>query len=146
MAINGLVTPLDQWAGLDTPISASSGQAAPGSSIFGNHPVRASTLQLVSRQSGLAAISVAVHPELLTKPVFLLHNPRSRESPREPMEKLRAVLKRQGRSPEWQEISPQFAQPGSSERVRAMRKIGEFLNQTLYDFAVKIGEVKEKKD
>jgi pimeloyl-ACP methyl ester carboxylesterase len=133
VAINGVVAPLDLWA---PPPPAGS----PSPPLPKLHPLVG---WLLSRQSG---VSVARHPELITKPVFLLHDPRSREAPVENMEGFRNALRRLGRTAEWREISGQYAREDSVERARTYRRIGEFFNLTLNEYAVRIGEVKEKED
>lgn len=157
--INGLVSPLDLWGGLDPDLGEETNALAeklangelpkaefkPPGARLGSSPVRALAHWLVSRQSGLGATSVNSEIRRLTKPVFLLHDPDSLAAPFLPISNLRATLRRQNRSPEYQKLSAEFARADSSERGRVFFRIGEFFNTTLYDFKVKIGEAEEKK-
>lgn len=157
--INGLVSPLDLWSGLDPDLADETSALAeklangelpkaefkrPGTRI-GADPVRALAHWLVSRQSRLGETSVNANLNHLTKPVFLLHDPENRAAPFLPISTLRSALRRQKRPPEYQKLSEDFALPDSSERSRVFRRIGEFFTTTLYDFKVKIGEAEEKK-
>jgi pimeloyl-ACP methyl ester carboxylesterase len=94
--------------------------------------------------AGRGAIAVTSQVERLTKPVFFLHDPRNALVPIAAVQELRTALERRKRSPAYLEISPQFAGGVAAARAPVFRKIGEFLNTNLYDFDVKIGEVKEK--
>jgi dipeptidyl aminopeptidase/acylaminoacyl peptidase len=157
--INGLVSPLDLWSGLDPDLGDDTialaeklangempkAEFKPPGTRLGSDPVRALARWLVSRQSGLGATAVTSDLKLLTKPVFLLHDPDNREAPFLPISNLRASLRRLNHAPEFQKLSAEFVHADSSERGRAFRRIGEFFNTTLYDFKVKIGEAEEKK-
>lgn len=164
VVINGLTTPLDLWSGLEEPASSEPAPVSlsppptegdeseePPRASFGppaprprSDPIRVLARWFMSRQAGLGSIAVTRHPELLTKPIFLLHDPDSREAPFSGMASLRASLRRQDRNPPYLKLPPEFAQTDSIERARIYRRIGEFLNLTLYDFKVKIGEATEK--
>ncbi|MEO5961128.1 MAG: alpha/beta fold hydrolase [Opitutaceae bacterium] len=117
VAINAPISPLDLWRGLEPEMEIPNfnPDAPPPKATFkapgvrnGSDPTRALVTWLVSKQSGLGGISVARRPELLTKPVFLLHDPDNREALFQPIADLRATLRRQNRSPEWMQISPLF--------------------------------------
>lgn len=159
VVINGLISPLDLWSGLDPDFGEETTTLAeqlangelpkaefkpPGGRI-GVHPLRALARWLVSRQSGLGATSVNSDLSHLTKPVFLLHDSENLEAPFLPISGLRTSLRRLKRSPEYQKLSAEFARPDSPERSRVFRRIGEFFNTTLYEFKVQVGEAEEKK-
>ncbi|MEO7415287.1 MAG: prolyl oligopeptidase family serine peptidase [Opitutaceae bacterium] len=156
VAINGLTTPLDLWSSLEPELSQVlpdfDPDAPPPKAAFkapgvrqGPDPLRALSTWLVSRQSGLGSIAVTSDLKLLNKPLFLIHDPDNRAAPFLSITNLRASLRRQGRAPEYQKLTADFARADSPERGRVYRRIGEFFNLTLYDFKVKIGEAEEKK-
>ena len=93
----------------------------------------------------LAAISPARHPELLTKPVLLIQDPLdvSGESGESPA--LRAALTRTNAAPDYLEITSAFTRGLPGARAKVFFKLEEFFNLNIYDFNVKIGEIKEKK-
>jgi len=93
----------------------------------------------------LAERSVLRHASAFTKPVLLLHDPRHRYAPIASAKELRDALARRRQPVALAEISPQFARGTLSARAQVIRRVGEFLNVTLYDFDVKIGEAKETK-
>jgi hypothetical protein len=148
VVINGLVTPMDLWSSLEPPpttVPPTAGFKPPGARN-GPDPRRAAALWLVSRQPGLGSISVAANVKQLSNPVFLLHDPDHRSAPYLSITALRSSLRRQSRAPEFMEISEEFAQADSQERMRAFRRIGEFFNLTLHEFKVRVGEATEKKE
>jgi dipeptidyl aminopeptidase/acylaminoacyl peptidase len=93
----------------------------------------------------LAAISPARHPELLTKPVLLIQDPLdvSGESGESPA--LRAALAHSSAAPDYLEITSAFTRGLPGARAKVFLKLEEFFNLNIYDFNVKIGEIKEKK-
>lgn len=89
--------------------------------------------------------AVDAYPELLTQPVFLLHDPASLSAPVFPVRALRDALKRRKMDPEYFELSPLYAQGDPALRANAFIRIARFINSSFYDFEVKIGETVEKK-
>lgn len=95
--------------------------------------------------SALAETSVLKHSSAITKPVLLLHEPRHAYAPIASVKALRDALTGRKVPVGFAEISPQFGRGVLSARAQVIRRVGEFLNVTLYDFDVKIGEAKETK-
>jgi hypothetical protein len=89
--------------------------------------------------------SVLSHARRITQPVLLLHDPAQRYVPIAPVRALYAGLERRKQNAAFAEISPQFASGSLEARERVVQRIAEFLNVTLYDFKVKLGETKEVK-
>jgi dipeptidyl aminopeptidase/acylaminoacyl peptidase len=79
----------------------------------------------------------------LTRPVFLLHDPRNRINSAETVKAFRDAVRARSSSL-YLELPSAYTHGVPSARVAVTRRIGEFLNVTLYDFDVKIGEAKEK--
>lgn len=89
--------------------------------------------------------SVLSHARRIAQPVLLLHDPSQRLVPISPVRALYAGLERRKQDAAFAEISPQFASGSLEARERVVQRIAEFLNVTLYDFKVKLGEIKEVK-
>ena len=98
----------------------------------------------VSGVPRLGDLAVTKHPELLTKPIFLLHHPDNRYAPVASVRSLRDDLVRRKLPPTYLELRSQGASDAADVRGNALRKIGEFLNTNLYDFGVKLGDLTEK--
>jgi hypothetical protein len=102
----------------------------------------------LERQHGgpLEEKSILKHPELLTKPIFqLLVADTLSKSPIIPENReLRAELKRGDNQLEYLEVGPDFFM-SPAIRAKAYRQLQEFFNYNLYDYKVKVGEVKETK-
>ena len=89
--------------------------------------------------------SVLRHADKISVPLLLLHEVAHRRAPHASVAELRAALERRNQPVALAPLPPQFARGVASARAQTLRRIGEFLNVTLYDFDVKIGEAKEKK-
>jgi pimeloyl-ACP methyl ester carboxylesterase len=147
VAINALTTPETLATAHEPPLTtaALSTRAqfkAPGARS-GPPPQDALGKWLIDKQSGLGRIAVTSNLDRFTQPVFLLHNPNHRDIPFNPIYDLRASLRRRKQSPEWMELSRDFNQMNSEERIDAFRKIAEFYNLNLYKFTVNVGEAKK---
>lgn len=90
-------------------------------------------------------IAVTAYPEMLTQPVFLLHDPASLSAPISPVRALRETLKRRKTAPDYFELSPLYARGDPAIRANVFTRIARFINGSFYDFEVKIGETVEKK-
>mgnify|MGYP001549286314 CR=1 FL=1 len=91
------------------------------------------------------SVGVDAHPELLTQPVFFLHDPGNLAAPIAPVRMLRETLRRRKTAPEYFELSPLYAQGDPAIRANAFLRIARFINASFYDYDVKIGEMTEKK-
>jgi dipeptidyl aminopeptidase/acylaminoacyl peptidase len=87
--------------------------------------------------------SVLSHAGRITKPVLLLHNPAERYAPITPIHDLHDRMQRRGQDAAFAMIPAEFAAGSLEVRKEVVWRIGEFLNVTLYDFEVKLGESKE---
>ena len=90
-------------------------------------------------------LSVLDQVESLTNPVFLLIEPARSPAIDSSTTELRAKLRSLGRAPEHLELDPGFAAALPASRALVYRKIGEFLDLRLHDYAVKIGPTEEVK-
>ena len=88
-------------------------------------------------------LSVLDQAEALTNPVFLLVEPARSPAIDVSTVELRSRLKGLGRAPDHLELDPGFAAALPESRATAYRKIEEFFNLHLQDYAVKIGPTKE---
>jgi dipeptidyl aminopeptidase/acylaminoacyl peptidase len=88
-------------------------------------------------------LSVLEQTESLTNPVFLLTEPGRSAAVDVATEELRGRLQRLGRTVEHLELEPGFAGGLPPSRAMVYRKIGDFLNQHLNEYGVKIGPTKE---
>jgi dipeptidyl aminopeptidase/acylaminoacyl peptidase len=93
----------------------------------------------------LGDASVLADARRITKPILLLHDPAHRYAPIGPVRALYAGLQRRKQSAALAEIPPQFAAGSLRAREQVIQRIAEFLNVTLYDFDVELGETKEVK-
>lgn len=93
----------------------------------------------------LSAFAVDAHPEQLNQPVFFLHDPRNPRAGVEPVRSFYETLQRRKQPVQFASLPPQAARSGAA-RATVFRRIGEFLNTSLYDFRVKVGDVVEKED
>ncbi|MEO6567800.1 MAG: prolyl oligopeptidase family serine peptidase [Opitutaceae bacterium] len=144
VAINALTTPETLATAHEPPMTTA---ALPTRAQFkrpgersGARPQDALGRWLIDKQPGLGRIDVTSNLDRFTQPVFLLHNPNHRDIPFNPISDLRASLRRRKQSPEWMELSSDFDQMNSEERIDAFRKIAEFYNLNLYKFTVNVGE------
>lgn len=93
----------------------------------------------------LGDASVLADAHRITKPILLLHDPAHHYAPIGPVRALYAGLQRRKQSAALAEIPPQFAAGSLRAREQVVQRIAEFLNVTLYDFDVELGETKEVK-
>lgn len=89
--------------------------------------------------------SVLPQAERIVQPVLLLHDPAQRYAPIAAARALQAGLQRRKQPAALAEIPPQFALGELEAREKVVRRIGEFLNVTLHDFEVRLGETTEVK-
>jgi predicted alpha/beta hydrolase len=94
--------------------------------------------------ASLAPFSVARQWAALKRPILFLHDPGNELAEADRIRSLQRQLERAGRQAVYAEISSRFARGEPGERAAVIRKIGEFLNTTLYDFDVKVGELTEQ--
>jgi acetyl esterase/lipase len=88
-------------------------------------------------------LSVLHQAEALTNPVFLIVEPACNPVVDATVDELRTRLKELGRTPDHLELDPGFAAAVPTSRAAVYRKIEEFFNLHIQDFAVKIGPTKE---
>lgn len=100
-------------------------------------------IQLTTVTSEKRNIAVDTHPELLTRPIFLLHDPAHVSSPIAPVRLLREALKRRKAAPEYSELPAPYSRGDPSTRASTFTRIARFLNGNFYD-DVKPGELLEK--
>ncbi len=93
----------------------------------------------------LAALSPARHPELLTKPLLLIQDPEDKYVSAGQASALRTAMARAGATPDYLEITSEFARGLPGARTRVFTAMEDFFNLNLYDFNVKIGETKVQK-
>ncbi|MGH7945780.1 MAG: alpha/beta hydrolase family protein [Opitutaceae bacterium] len=90
-------------------------------------------------------LSVLDQAEALTNPVLLLVEPGRSPAVGVSTDALRAKLQGLGRTPDHLELDPGFAAALPTSRATVYRKIEEFLNLHLHDYAEKIGPTEEVK-
>lgn len=132
-------TPIEREVAMDARMTAA--MNAPPEQVDFEHAWRRWFFGDAAR---LAEVSVLRQAERITRPVMLLHDPRHRPMPIGSVQELRRTLERRKHPVAFGEISSQFARGEPSVRAQVVRRVGEFLNVTLYDFDVKIGEATEK--
>jgi dipeptidyl aminopeptidase/acylaminoacyl peptidase len=93
----------------------------------------------------LAAMAVTKHLEALVRPVFVIQDADKRDLWESQGTRLRDALARRGAQSEYLEVTNDFTRGEPEARARVFARIGEFLNENIYDFGVNVGEVKEVK-
>jgi dipeptidyl aminopeptidase/acylaminoacyl peptidase len=93
----------------------------------------------------LAAISPARHPELITKPVLLIQDPRDLDGEAGESGALRSALSHTNNPADYLETTGAFTRGLPEARTEVFAKIEDFFDQNLYDFNVKVGEPKVQK-
>jgi pimeloyl-ACP methyl ester carboxylesterase len=87
----------------------------------------------------------AIAAGALTKPVFFLQDPARTDLGQGAARELREQLHRRDIDAEYLELRGGLAATDPAARAELFGRLGEFLDATMYDFGVKIGELKEVK-
>jgi pimeloyl-ACP methyl ester carboxylesterase len=95
--------------------------------------------------SQLAAIAVTRQLETLVNPVFIIQDADKRDLWESQGTRLRDALARRGAQSEYLEVANDFTRGEPEARARVFARIGEFLNEHIYDYGVNVGEAKEVK-
>ena len=88
----------------------------------------------------LAEISPLRHPELLTKPVYLIQDLTRRDLPPNQASDLRDALVRLKQTPEYLDYDGDFMARHPDTEAEIFSRIEEFLNLNVYDYKVQLGE------
>ena len=112
--------------------------------------VRQEDAAIIARQAfftikgaDLAPLAVLRHQELPSRPVLLAEEASNARGSH--VAKLRERMQRQKLPVEYAELPAGFARGNPDAMARAYLRIGEFLNEHIYEFGVKLGEVQEVK-
>lgn len=111
---------------------------------LGEFSMSRSVSRRVFRGLNLWRLSVSRDVAKLTTPVLLIQNPEHPDRPIGPVRELRDTLAARKVTAEYFEISRQFDSGPLMARAPVFVRIGEFLNASLYDFHVRIGNILEK--
>jgi pimeloyl-ACP methyl ester carboxylesterase len=120
----------------------------PGAQIRGPAPINGSIVGKMRRAffgtdvARLEAISPLAHPDQIQSPVMIIESDTSRISHGA---ELASALKHAQREVTYVSLSKDQAADLPQARAALFRQIHEFLNVNIYNYAVKIGEVVEKK-
>ena len=90
-----------------------------------------------------AEISVFRHPELLTKPAFLMFNPQGSQQIMLEHVSFRSKLRHLDRPPTYLELGSDYELGLPSARAQVFHQIEDFLNLNVYDGNVRLGPLKE---
>lgn len=89
---------------------------------------------------------LARHPEQITKPVLMLHYPGPDGAPRAPTylaaKNFAATVRRQAADTEFIDLSTDYMRGYPKARSDTFQQIEDFLNATVYDYKVRMGDAK----